>query len=179
MSTDSEKTTITTFEPRSGSQHLTRHIDHVPHYLIRTSSPRSSGITTDARIESSAVQHDLDSLDILSRDRQEAAEMLKSHLLWKTRTTDNITLWTTSFLFAVQHAIRREKTDLPPSAPGSICISIVDIRKLRRGSFLPAVALLKAYDIESNGKLKHDYYLGEYLSQGRIDILMMQSQRLR
>lgn len=170
MSTGSKEPTATVFEPRDSFQCLTRHSDHIPHYLIRTSSPRSSGVTTNALVASSAVEHKTSRVDIFSRDRQDAINMLESHLLWEARTNDNLVSWTSSFLFATQHAIRRERTDWPPSAPGSIYVSIVDTRKLPRGSFFPAVALLEAYNIKSKGKLKHDYYHGEYLSQGRMDV---------
>ncbi|KAE8855594.1 hypothetical protein PTNB73_09880 [Pyrenophora teres f. teres] len=76
--------------------------------------------------------------------------------------------WTNSFLFAAQHAIRREKTDIPCSPPDSISITILDTRKVPQGTFLPATALLKGFNIESSGKLQHEYYHGEYLSQGRL-----------
>ncbi|KAK5202253.1 hypothetical protein LTR41_012003, partial [Exophiala xenobiotica] len=96
--------------------------------------------------------------------------MLKGHLLWQNRATDNLMSWNSSFIFTVQHAIRRRSTDRPPSAPGSIHIWILDTRKVPRGSFLPAVAVLNAYDIGSKGKLEHHCYYGEYLSQGRVDL---------
>lgn len=147
---------------------LSEYFDCIPHYLFRTSSPRSSGTTTRTFIASAAVKNHLDQSDILGRYWKEAVEMLKSHLLWQNRTDDNLTSWTNSFLFAAQHAIRREATDRPASTPESIYISILDTRKVPRGTFLPAVALLQAYNIESTGKLGHDYYYGEYLSQGRL-----------
>jgi hypothetical protein len=116
------------------------------------------------------VKYKVNQDDILRQDRAKAVEMLESHLLWQNRIMDNLMSWTSSFLFAVQHAIRRHATDRPPPAPGSIHISILDTRKLPRGTFLPAVALLEAYNIQSEGKLNHDYYYGEYLSQGRMDL---------
>lgn len=94
--------------------------------------------------------------------------MLKSHFLWQNRADDNLMSWTNSFLFAVQHAIRREETDRPASTPEQINISVLDTRKVSRKTFLPAVALLQAYNVESTGKLRHDYYYGEYLSQGKL-----------
>jgi hypothetical protein len=168
MAQDSEHLDTTVFMPHSGLGGLSEYLDCIPHYLFRTSSPRSSGTTTKTCIASAAVKHHLDQSDILSRDREEAVEMLKSHFLWQNRADDNLMSWTNSFLFAAQHAIRREATDWPASTPGSIYISILDTQKVPRGTFLPAVALLQAYNIESTGKLRHDYYYGEYLSQGRL-----------
>lgn len=168
MAQDREHLDTTVFMPHGRLGSLSEYFDRIPHYLFRTSSPRSSGITTKTFIASAAVKHHLDQSDILCRYWEEAVEMLKSHLLWQNRTDDNLMSWTNSFLFAAQHAIRREATDRPASAPESIYISILDTREVPRGTFLPAVALLQAYNIESTGKLRHDYYYGEYLSQGRL-----------
>lgn len=170
MVRDSERPMTTLFQPHGSLQDLTEYFDSIPHYLFRTSSPRSSGTTTKTCVESAAVKYNFNQDDILRQDWAKAVEMLESHLLWRNWTTDNLMSWTSSFLFAVQHAIRRQATDRPPSAPGSIHISILDTRKLPRGTFLPAVALLEAYNIESKGKLNRDYYYGEYLSQGRMDL---------
>ncbi|KAJ6197787.1 hypothetical protein J3E72DRAFT_192261 [Bipolaris maydis] len=168
MAQYSEHVETTIFMPHSALGGLSKYVDCIPHYLFRTSSPRSSGTTTKTCVASAAVKHHLDQSDILCRDREEAVEMLKSHLLWQNRTNDNLMSWTNSFLFAAQHAIRREATDWPASTPGCIYVSILDTRTVPRGTFLPAVALLQAYNIESTGKLRHDYYYGEYLSQGRL-----------
>jgi hypothetical protein len=168
MVQDSEHLNTTVFRPHGRLEGLSDYLNHIPHYLFRTSSPRSSGITTKTMIFSAAVKNNLDPSDMLGRQRKEAVEMLKSHLLWQNRLDDNLVSWTNSFLFAAQHAIRREETDRPASTPKSIYISILDTRKVPRGTFLPVVALLQAYNIESTGKLRHNYYYGEYLSQGRL-----------
>ncbi|OAL54019.1 hypothetical protein IQ07DRAFT_560609 [Pyrenochaeta sp. DS3sAY3a] len=168
MAQDIEHVDPTVFMPHGSLGGLSGYFDRIPHYLFRTSSPRSSGTTTETIVASAAVKHHLDQSDILGRYWEEAVEMLESHLLWQNRMDDNLMSWTNSFLFAAQHAIRREATDRPASAPESIYISILDTREFPRGTFLPAVALLQAYSIESTGKLRHDYYYGEYLSQGRL-----------
>ncbi|KAI9788031.1 MAG: hypothetical protein M1835_002521 [Candelina submexicana] len=182
MAQDSEHLDTTVFMPHGRLGGLSEYLDCIPHYLFRTSSPRSNSTTTKTFtktfIASAAVKHHLDQSDILGRYWEEAVEMLKSHLLWQNRTNDNLTSWTNSFLFAAQHAIPREATDRPASTPESICISRLDTRKVPRGTFLPAVALLQAYNIESTDKLRHDYYYGEYLSQGRLssDAIMTTTQ---
>jgi hypothetical protein len=160
----------TVFEPKNNLGSLATRFDCIPHYLFRTSSARSNGSTTKTCVESAAAFYNRNQDDLLDRDRATAIHMLENHLLWKYESTDNLISWTSSFLFAVQHAIRREATDMPSSKPESTCIWILDTRKVPRGSFLPAVALLEAYDIKSEGKLRHDYYYGEYLSQGRVDL---------
>ncbi|EDU47528.1 hypothetical protein PtrSN002B_000889 [Pyrenophora tritici-repentis] len=158
----------TLFMPSGELEGLSAYFDCIPHYLFRTSSPRSSGTTTDTCVTSSAIRYGIDQSDILGRDREEAAEMLKNHLLWKSCTPDNLMSWTNSFLFAVQHAIWREETDRPASPPEKIYITSLDTRKTPRGAFLPATVLLEAFNIGSTGKLRHEYYHGEYLSQGTL-----------
>jgi hypothetical protein len=138
MAKDCEGLDTTVFMPHGRLEGLSEYFDCVPHYLFRVSSPRSSGTTTHSLIESAAAKFNLDRSDVLGR------------------------------LFAAQHAIRRQATDQPASKPESINITILNTRKVPRGTFLPAVALLQAYNIESTGKLRHDYYHGEYLSQGRL-----------
>ncbi|KAH9866075.1 hypothetical protein J1614_008639 [Plenodomus biglobosus] len=168
MAQDSKGLDTTLFMPHDTLGGLSECFDCIPHYLFRTSSPQSSGTTTKTFIASAAVKNHLDQSDILGRPWEEAVKILKSHLLWQNRTDDNLMSWTNSFLFAVQHAVRREATDQPASPPESIYISILDTRKVPRATFLPAVALLQAYNIGSTGKLQHKYYHGEYLSQGRL-----------
>ena len=170
MTRDSEKSTTTAFKPHDGLSGLAEYLDLVPHYLFRISSPRSSGMTTETSVVSEATKRGVDKGDILDQDREKAVKMLENHLLWRVNWNDNLMSWTSSFLFAMQHAIRREVTDIPSSAPESIQVWVLDARKVPRGSFLPAVALLRAYNIKSEGKLEHEYYYGEYLSQGRMNV---------
>lgn len=89
---DSEHSDATVFMPHSGLGGLLEFVDCVPHYLFRTSSPQSSGTTTKTCIVSATVKYGLDQSDILSRNREEAVEMLKSHLLWRNRRDDIIQL---------------------------------------------------------------------------------------
>jgi hypothetical protein len=121
-----EKSKGTKFKPCEGLQALARSFDCVPHYLFRTTSPRSSGSTSKTYVESNAVKLNLNDDDILSRDRDKAISMLKDHLLWKNQRGDNLVSWTSSLTFAVQHAIRREETDRGPLAPESIELWILD-----------------------------------------------------
>lgn len=53
------------------------------------------------------------------------------------------------------------------STPEKIHTSVLDTRELARETFLPAVALLQGYNMESMDELRYEYY-GEYLSQGRL-----------
>jgi hypothetical protein len=80
MAQDSEHLETTVFMPHSGLGRVSDYVDCIPHYLFRTSSPQSSGTTTKTCIASAAVKYHLDRSDMLSRDREEAVEMLKSPL---------------------------------------------------------------------------------------------------
>ncbi|KAF2867146.1 hypothetical protein BDV95DRAFT_611017 [Massariosphaeria phaeospora] len=171
MEQENETPTATVFQPQGSFEDLVEHFDSIPHYLFRTSSPQSAGNTTETYIESEAVKLNLDQRDLLRLDRAKAVAMLRNHLLWsKNHRSDNLISWTSSFLFAVQHGIRRQATGHPYQEFSEIKISILDTRKVPRGTFLPAVALLNAYGFKSQGRLAHKYYCGEYLSQGRLDL---------
>jgi hypothetical protein len=130
MAKDCEGLDTTVFMPHGRLEGLSEYFDCVPHYLFRVSSPRSSGTTTHSLIESAAAKFNLDRSDVLGRPWEKAVDMLTSHLLWKNRTDDNLTSWTNSFLFAAQHAIRRQATDRPASKPESINITILNTRKV-------------------------------------------------
>ncbi|EOA84699.1 uncharacterized protein SETTUDRAFT_31946 [Exserohilum turcica Et28A] len=168
MTQDIEHLDATVFMPHGMLEGLSDQFDCIPHYLFRTSSPRSGGTTNETHVASVAAINHFDQSDILARDWDEAVVMLQQHLLWEPYAEDNLVSWTSSFIFVVQHAIRREETDKPTSASNSIYISVLDTRKVPRGTFLPARALLKAYDLPDEGKLKHDFYYGEYISQGSL-----------
>jgi hypothetical protein len=113
---------------------------------LASASPQSSGITTKDFVASAAVKNNSNQDDILSQDRAKAIQMLEGHLLWQKEASDNLMSWTSSFLFAMHRAIRRQATDRPLSPPRLIHIWVLDTRKASRGSFLPAVGLLKAYE---------------------------------
>ena len=79
--------------------------------------------------------------------------------------------WTTSPLFLLQHAIRREETDRPRSRAEDVKISILDTSKILRGTFMSPEALIEAYNMRSEGVIQPGfYYHGEYLSQGLVII---------
>ncbi|SRR6266536_1548119 len=157
------------FEPKGDLQDLAEHFDQTPHYLFRTYAPKSNGCSTEIDIKSAAVCSGKDDRDLFSLDRETAASMLDGHT-WKNLESDNLMSWTSSSLFAVQHGIYRKATDFGSPNLSVIRICVLDTRKVDRGSFLPAVALLKAYGIPSTGKLRHEYYHGEYLSQGTLEV---------
>ncbi len=160
----------TLFVPSDDQPDISSHLDQIPRFLFRTHSPKSSGKTTPSFVQSTGSSHRY--VDVLHQNKIFAKAMIERHLtIWTPSKEDNFMSWTSSLLFALQHAIRREATDFnPESATEHVKISILDTSKVPRETFMPAVALLEAYNIPSCGKLRHDYYQGEYLSQGRLDI---------
>ncbi|KAJ4343198.1 hypothetical protein N0V87_000420 [Didymella glomerata] len=100
-------------------------------------------------------------------DTEWARDALKRHVTkWDRKKHDNLMSWTSSPLFALQHAIRREATDRnPPSTARQVKLSILFTSKLPAGCFVPSVALLDAYDAHYNADMQRRYYHGEYLSQ--------------
>jgi hypothetical protein len=158
------------FEPNGELQHLVTCFDQIPQYLFRTYAPASNGKSNEISIISSAVYQKKDSKDLLSLDTGRAASMLEDHLLWRKFHSDNLMSWTNSFLFAIQHGIHRHAKDWDHPKLSEIRICVLDTRKCPQGSFLPAVALLKTFRVPSSGKLSHDYYHGEFISQGVLTV---------
>lgn len=159
------------FEPQGDySDSLAEQRDHIPQFLFRVSAPRTNGNTTSTLVQSAAAVKKLDTSDLLSRPA--AAEMLERHCLWRNDMDDNLTSWTSSFLYVIHLAIHRKNHDfgLPESpTPSRIKIYVLEARERPRGTFFGAVSLLKAYGV-SNPKLKQDYIHHEYLSQGAFAI---------
>jgi len=166
----SDELRATLYEPSGPLQGLIPLLDQTPRYLYRTHSPRSSGKTTATFVASSGAENNYP--DILQRDTPHARFALRRHVTtWARGPKDNLMSWTSSLLFALQHAIRREKTDDPISSAQQVKISILDTSRIHRACFMPSVEMLDAYNIPNvPGGLTRDHYHGEYLSQGRLDI---------
>ncbi|KAF9699766.1 hypothetical protein EKO04_002224 [Ascochyta lentis] len=157
----------TLYNPRGKLKKLVEHLDRIPCYLFRTQAPRTNGTTTVTLVQSAAATNRYPITDMLRRPTDEAANMLKNHCLWLNSRDDNLTSWTSSFLFAIQLAIYRQFGDWGKPSPSSIQIHVLDTRKLPRGTFISAVPLLQTYGI-CHQKLVHDYCHDEYLSQGNV-----------
>jgi hypothetical protein len=167
----------TLFKPSEDQQYLTQHVHSTPSILFRAHSPRTSGITTATYVASTAAIHREDQGepyddDVFDKPRNVARDTLKTHVKkWNRGKEDNFMSWTSSLLFALQHAIRREASDLyPRSTAQQVKLSILFTSKLPAGCFMPSVALLDAYGAQYHDGMQRNKYHGEYLSQGRLDI---------
>lgn len=137
----------------------------IPPYLFRTWSTSSRGVNAATRIVPEATLAGQGHESINSIPLIKAKEMLSNHFQWATGIKTEFSSWTSSLLFALQHAMRKAdyKREL------DVCICVLDTRKLSDVSIYPATSLLRVYEIENKGKLKHEYYLGEYLVHGSIE----------
>ena len=89
--------------------------------------------------------------------------MLEDHLLWKGGRNDQFISWTSSLLWALQHAIRK---DFRGDRDVQICV--LDTSKIETCSFFAASDLIRIYRITDEGKLAHRYYVAEYLYHGGL-----------
>lgn len=157
----------------------------IPQYLFRTFDMLSSGRSDDdvvASMVSASGLHEGSRIDLLSLPKLEATNMLYKHLTKLFRDEadlDNLMLWTSSLLYAIQYAIFKRHNSGCRSADIKICA--VDTRNFPRGQFAPDMWLLQAYrntaahvDGETRKffrfRLKDErYHNGEYLSQGSVN----------
>ena len=91
--------------------------------------------------------------------------------------------WTSSLLFALQHDLRRHNTDNDKPELSEISLLILDTRSFPPGTFIKDMEIMEVfapYDFNQTKNLdaflqlrKSDrgYYFGEYLTQGKIDII--------
>ena len=95
--------------------------------------------------------------------RQPAKRMLENHLLWSGLADDQFISWTSSLLWVLQHAIRK---DFQGDTDVQICM--LDTSKIETCSFFAASDLLRIYRVPDEGKLAHRYYNTEYLYHGGL-----------
>jgi hypothetical protein len=165
-------TDATIYQPSAEQASLHLHFEQIPRFLLRVSSKRSNGSTSATRVVSGAVKRRLPSSDVLSRPNGWTADRLKAHVIWDYREDGNFVSWTSSIIFALQHAVRKANggKGCPLEDPSAIQITIVDVRKLHIQVFLPSVALLGAYGLIGDTEINVGLCHGEYLSQGALDL---------
>lgn len=162
----------TIYQPSAEQTSLHLHFEQIPRFLLRVSSKNSNGSTSATRVVSGAVERGYSSSDVLSRSKEWTADRLKAHVTWGFREDGNFVSWTSSIIFALQHAVRKANggNGCPSEDPSAILITIIDVRKLPVRVFLPSVALLEAYDLLYDPVIDVEYCSGEYLSQAALDL---------
>lgn len=175
MSSHADHLEHTPFEPFGDRQYLNRYVRSTPSILFRAHSPHSAGSTTATCVTSTAALYHQDHNepyddDVLDYDMEVAMESLKRHVTkWARGKDDNFMSWTSSLLFALQHAIRRDDMESLPNAR-QVKISILFTFSLPSGCFMPSVALLDAHGAQYSPFMQRKNYHGEYLSQGSLAV---------
>jgi len=162
----------------------------VPRYLFRVYRPGSAGFTSAETVASLAAYNkfqagdrnakweDVVTEDISAMNRTTAAAMLGRHLQgWFTEPETNLVSWTSSLLFAIQYIIFLNK-NRQRMALEAISLCVIDTSKFEPGTFQQDLALISAYRDSADEALEgidrlrtgSEYYFGEYLSQGVLDI---------
>lgn len=132
----------------------------VPRYLYRAHSSSSNGRNSS---RSFTPQSPIYTNNLSDIQRQHAKDMLENHFLWNCRPNDQFVSWTSSLLWALQHAIRK---DFRGDRDVQICV--LDTSKIETCSFFAASDLIRIYRVPDEGKLAHRYYVTEYLYHGGL-----------
>ena len=168
------------FRPTGDRALLLEDSDDIPRYLFRVFTPKSRGVTDSCWTKSmdATLTSGMSKIDIFAReDDEQVASMLNSHLRWEESPEDNFVSWTSSLLFALVYVFHLHANIRNRSAFEDIKVCIIDTTKFRRETFLRDMNLIEAY-FSFNVHLKRfhgmrsrpDFYVGESLSQGALDI---------
>lgn len=157
------------FQPQGDLQILESKFDQVPPFLFRTYFLGPHSKSSHNFVRSAAIWTGRNDGDLLGRDREMAKCMLEKHLLRRASTEDNLISWTDSIVVAIDQAICKLRSDIRVVA-ANIRVCVVDTRRVDRGIFLPANALMDALLVPNEGNFKRQNYDSEYVSQGELDI---------
>lgn len=160
-------------------------LDNIPQYLFRVASPRSDGETNETWVRSASACLNTGSskedifFNLNNKKRADVAEILNVHLRWwpKKNLEDNFVSWTSSLLFAIQYIYYRHLSPQDGSSLAEIRIYVIDTTRFPRGTFIRDLDLIHVF-CKFDGSLEnlqsmrnsHDFYFGEYLSQGSLKI---------
>ncbi|KAL9103067.1 MAG: hypothetical protein Q9163_001865 [Psora crenata] len=137
----------------------------IPRYLFRTySSDGSQGHNSPTLFKSEATSKTVNHISLYDIPEGEAKELLEKHFLWHYSPEDEFISWTSSLLWALQHAIRKQDY----YGQRDTCICVLDTSNLSKACIYPATTLLRVYKISSEGKLQHEYYNAEYLAHSTV-----------
>ncbi|KIW63722.1 hypothetical protein PV04_08705 [Phialophora macrospora] len=157
----------------------------VPRYLFRAYSPGSDGSNGVTGFWSMAKCRNWSEATSLSRlPRNVARDMLQDHVTWKswkTRSDDILISFTPSFLFALQHCVRKIASSQRGCTTESNCyICIIDTLKYPSGTFSWTIDLLGQYNLDrtTNYLLRHEYHEAEYLAEYELAIIENSSEHV-
>ncbi|GAB7348450.1 hypothetical protein MBLNU459_g6867t1 [Dothideomycetes sp. NU459] len=148
----------------------------VPRYLFRAYSPGSGGWNSAQGFESVAKWNNCDDAQMLS-DLQydQARKMLEDHVCWRSNRNppdDILISFTSSFLFALQHSVRKMRPCWN-TTPQDCYICVIDTLKFPPGTFVWTPDLLDQYGLDRTvtPNLAREYHVAEYLVQYELETL--------
>lgn len=142
----------------------------IPRYLFRADSPGSDGCNDRFGFSCQAFRYENEVLKTLNdMEEDEARRMLQDHVLWRSwelRQDDILISFSSSFLFVVQHCIRKI-AKCWKTTKDNCFITILDTHCYPNGTFQWTVHLLDKYGLDENDdkNLWHKYHEGEYLAE--------------
>lgn len=153
----------------------------IPRYLFRVYTPRSDGRTDDRWVESrDALNGRISAREDIFQTTDPAltAELVSHHLWWsRCPREDNLTSWTSSFLFAIQYTFYRNSSAKDGSPMRDVRICVIDTRKFNPGVFIRDMDLIVAFSQHDSSLARLQglrdagkHYYGEYLSQGALGV---------
>lgn len=158
------------FQPQ-GDLHdiLKTKFDQIPPFLFRTYFLGPHSRSSHNFVRSAAIWNGRNDQDLFGRDREMAKCMLEKHLLRRASAENNLISWTDSVVVAIDQAICKLRSD-SRVVGANIRICVLDTRRVDRGIFLPATALMDAFLVPNEGYFRRQNYDSEYVSQGELDI---------
>lgn len=160
--------------------------NQVPRYLFRLHSPKTVGTTCPSYLAPPSATSSNPDLyrDVFSLQQADAARCLNSHLRWWSshEAKCNFMSWSGSLLFLLQYALYKHRSNRDGSDFSDISLLVIDTRNFPPRTFardLEIMAVFSPFCREVNDKdlpnfqnlrSKPDYYFGEYLSQGDLDL---------
>lgn len=152
----------------------------IPTYLFRLTAPATDGTTNETNVCPPAPRNK-NFLDLSSCD---AANYLYQHLKPVNGHQDscNFMSWSSSLSFLIQYAFYRSRTWWTDRNFKDIKLLVIDTRKLPKGIFAKDMDLLEFLSSTCECKYHEDlkyftrlrksnYYFGEYLTQGTLNLL--------
>jgi len=98
--------------------------------------------------------------------------MLTKHFQWLDVQNDEFISWTSSLLYALQYAVRKTRNPKNPRTVSQECDIKICLweRDAAGNPIYPASNLIEFYRLPSEGVLRPEYHITEYLSHGKIDV---------
>lgn len=140
-----------------------------PHYLYRVYSVKfgqSNGQNSDIGFESAASRDKNCHSSLAKMEYDIAQAKLRKHLSWAIFPDDEFISWTSSLLWALQHAIRKTEK----SADHELRICVLDTSRFKTGIFFSASHLIQAYGLSAFKDCNLAYHNAEYLVHGSLNV---------